>query len=302
MMDVIIAINSRYYQHCRTMLLSMFQTNSTEPISVHLLYSGLTDRYIRGLNKLVAEHGGNLYSYQVDNTIITAHMSDDRVHRQQNNRYSIEMYYRILSYRILPSTISRALWLDSDIIVNGSLSEFYHQSFDEMDIVACRDPGDGGWVINQIKKNMELPEDHQYFNSGVILFNLEKIREEIKERMISNLIRKYQDRLTFPDQDLLNKLFQNRVKYADASEYNNQFCVLGNGSVSEARIIHFATQDKPWNPLRATPYYYYYWDIRKIGGVCGRYARLRFLFTYHLLKSVHAYEHCKKLAAFIRNR
>ena len=41
-----------------------------------------------------------------------------------------ELYYRLLAPYLLPEEMERILYLDADIIINGSLREFYQQSID----------------------------------------------------------------------------------------------------------------------------------------------------------------------------
>jgi len=90
-----------------------------------------------------------------------------------------------------------------------------------------------------------------YFNSGLILFNLKKIRQNISVEDILAAAVDYKDYLFAPDQDLLNVLFYKDVYYENDMLYN----AFARLQFNEGRdytyvknnvcIVHFAGR-KPW--------------------------------------------------------
>ena len=70
--------------------------------------------------------------------------------------------------------------LDADIVLCGSIREFYYQSFENNLIVACQDALCDDEEIVKIKDNLGLPKEHIYFNSGVLLLNIEELRKKNK--------------------------------------------------------------------------------------------------------------------------
>ena len=56
-----------------------------------------------------------------------------------NGRFSIEIYYRVLAQFLLPQTVDRIMWLDADIVICGTISDFYHQDFEGALVTACPD-------------------------------------------------------------------------------------------------------------------------------------------------------------------
>ena len=68
---------------------------------------------------------------------------------------SKETYFRLDAVNLLPDSIERFLYLDSDIIVLGNLSEFYHQPFGDKLIVASPDylsRGEEHPALTELKK------------------------------------------------------------------------------------------------------------------------------------------------------
>ena len=91
--------------------------------------------------------------------------------------YSKSTYYRLFIPTLYPE-LDKALYLDSDIVVLGDISELYNVDLGENLLGAVHDqavqntPEFQEYVLNRIGvKNQE-----DYFNAGVLLMNLAKLR------------------------------------------------------------------------------------------------------------------------------
>ena len=153
----------------------------------------------------------------------------------------------------------------SDIVVNCFPGLIYHQR-------------------NQTKTN-------NYFNSGVCLFNLKKIRETKKCDQLAKWVKDWDEKILAPktqDQTLLNYLFRDDdvlyldYKFNDFSlvitsivyKHVKQFMKQHLGyqfpvnSVKDAVILHFLGDLKPWRKefdklQKIAPYYYAIKEIWK---------------------------------------
>lgn len=170
-MDVIIAVNDAYCEVCRTMLHSLFTKNHNSSITVHLLYKQLRPGKQRRLRRYVEKLGGIFHSYIVQDSVFL-NLPYQGSATNPIELFPIEVYYRILAYQILPADMKRALWLDADIIITSDISWFYSQPFDDMDLIACADLGEGQEYIKERKEAMGLAESHIYFNTGVLLVSV----------------------------------------------------------------------------------------------------------------------------------
>ena len=132
-----------------------------------------------------------------------------------NSHFSIEMYNRLVCQFLLPDNLDRILWLDADIIVIKDLDSFYYQDFEGKYYIVCRDRNYKSDSIKEIKKNLGISNQHDYFNSGVLLINLKLLREKDDFNTLLGKCNVVKDNLVFPDQDLLNYCYQNSVKYAE---------------------------------------------------------------------------------------
>lgn len=105
---------------------------------------------------------------------------DDRLPR--NTQWSIETYYRLMLMDILPESVDRLMYLDVDLIINGSIEEFYHIDFAGDDVIAADDSNGKRTLDTFGSKQIEMFHDmlaqgFRYFNAGVMLFNVAQIRK-----------------------------------------------------------------------------------------------------------------------------
>ena len=180
-MNVIVAINSDYLVQCETMIFSLLRHNVQYDIKIHILNRNLSESQLESLGGFIESHGGRYKVYEIN----------DRVFDELTlglDRFSVEMYFRILAYRILPDDVERAMWLDSDLVVLGDIGGFYFQDFNEKELIVCKDAYCDSQFIQEIKTKMNLSQDHLYFNSGVIIFNFSLMRKEITSEIISNVV------------------------------------------------------------------------------------------------------------------
>lgn len=251
--NLIIAINKAYIEHCKTMLFSFFYNNPQKNVHVFLMTNSLSKQEVNDLSNYISQFNGEMDLISIDPNMLDG--------LPVSERFSIEMYYRIFAFVLLPQDIERALWLDSDLIVTNNLIDFYYQDFDNFDIVVCEDFYSNSSEIKEIKKNMKITSEHCYFNSGVLLFNLRKIRSDFTIESIISVIEEFKNQLIYPDQDLLNKIYEGKVKYANKIKYNFQVNLTMNVSIKkiDIHILHYSGNKKPWLPKYARPICRYYW-------------------------------------------
>ena len=194
-MNILIAINEGYYKPARVMLTSLCENNRFESHDVYLLYSELKEDSITDLKETLSRYNCAVHPVYVDGKSF----EDLPV----SHHFSIETYYRFLMQTMVPNNLERILWLDADMIIKGSLKDFYYQNFDDKYIAVCKsinsDP-------DSLIKKLSLPKGTVYFNAGIILFNLEKIRNEISPKVYFDYAENNAEKITWLDQDILKFL------------------------------------------------------------------------------------------------
>lgn len=200
--------------------------------------------------------------------------------------FTIETWFRLLLPEILPD-YDKVLYLDSDLVVNADIAELYNTNIDKYLLAACHDADTAGLYngFEPKKKNymdniLKIAKPYDYFQAGVILFNLAEFRKQLKIDETLKFAASYEWELL--DQDVLNYLAQDKVKFVDMAwnvMYDWNYIRIKK-IVSRApkylqdeymtahanpKIIHYAGPDKPWdNPL--ADYAEAFWKYAKDSG------------------------------------
>ena len=130
--------------------------------------------------------------------------------------------------------LDKVLYLDSDILINGDLSELFNTDISDYYIAAADDMGDLKLADGRsyMAQNIGLYTTH-YFNSGVMLLNLEKMRKDnARDALIQY---KLHGNNVFMDQDALNVVLGKKRKIID-TKYNfcfSLFYQLGFDKINE---------------------------------------------------------------------
>ena len=178
----------------------------------------------------------------------------------------LETYLRLLLPEILPE-YEKIIYLDADLIVMDSLAELWDCPIDDNAIAAAIDTITilrGEQILSHFKA-LHLPEEHVYFNAGVLLLNLKVLREIQLLEKVKTWVSKYADLMINSDQDVLNVVLAGRVKYFHL-RWNLQAPLIAPiqlgwkcskdhiNAVSNPAIVHYVTNRKPWRKEFKLPY------------------------------------------------
>jgi lipopolysaccharide biosynthesis glycosyltransferase len=192
------------------------------------------------------------------------------------SRFSPEVYLRTIAPLLLPAECRRVIYLDCDVVVLKNIAELYDSTDDEATIHAAQDMATpfvssrfGVFDYRERGFAPELP----YFNSGVLVFNLQKWRERDLTRVALDYLSKNGERVIAQDQGVLNALFAGEWQPFD-SRWNQGFDVLfydlwqaaGHSreewkqALDDPYIIHFSGHKKPWQRGRRGPRYSFFYQ------------------------------------------
>lgn len=248
-MNILVTLNSKYVKPLKVMLKSLFLNNREERFSVCLMHSSLTAEELRDLEDYIDGHGSKLKAI----TLHDGYFAEAPVLLH----YTKEMYYRLLAFKFLPANMERILYLDPDILIINPVRELYDMNIENFlygaayhDLIPVKE-------INKLRLNAY--EIDAYYNSGVLLMNLELQRKTIKEQDIYQFVEKNRLKLIMPDQDIMNALYSKQIKSLDEKIYNydaryyRYYKILSNGTcdmdyvLRNTVILHFCGRKKPWN-------------------------------------------------------
>ena len=192
---------------------------------------------------------------------------------------TVEAYLRLLAPEMLPPEIERVLYLDCDVVVRTDVSPLFDAPGDSA-LWAARDINVGvvsdTWGVFNYAE-MGLAADAPYFNSGVMVMNLRRWREEKIGARVLEYLHRHRGSVLIEDQGGLNAVLGGAWTEIDPA-WNQMKSVLNpelwerNGfsredwrrTLREPRIVHFAGKFKPWQtdrqmlpPLRSAYFYEY---------------------------------------------
>ena len=231
-MNIMISTNKKYLTYTRIMLYSLFTTHPLMPIDIWLTYDELEDEDINVLDGFV-----DSFESKKLHPVYVGEELRNRIHAK--NGISIETFYRILAIDLLPKEMDRVLHLDVDLIVRGDITGLYGTDLTGKAFAACEDIFG---VLNGFHKankyRMNIPESYTYFNAGVLLMNLDFLREcNASEAMLE---RGYSDneRYEYNDQDVMNEIFFDKVKIEGWDIYNCPpgWYFLSKSALDEGRV------------------------------------------------------------------
>jgi lipopolysaccharide biosynthesis glycosyltransferase len=150
--------------------------------------------------------------------------------------WPITAYYRIAIGTLLPSTCHKAVYLDCDTLVRGDLAELFDTNLCGNMIAAA---ADYPWETQAHLPDLlgrPARQGEIYFNSGVLVVDLDLWREQEVERKLFTYT--YEHCTPMVDQDALNAMFAGKCLYLDG-KYNYHPVPNNRMNEAEAVIIHF---------------------------------------------------------------
>ena len=257
-MNILVSANDEYIKPLIVMLCSLFEQEKTK-INIYLLYSDVSRQNLAKLTAFICRKGGKFIP-----VCVKAGIFDDA---PVWGYFTKEIYYRILCSELLPQSLERILYLDSDMLICNSIRELYEMDFCGKMLIGVTDQlSVNRKKIHRKKEALGLTEDDIYINSGVILFNLVKMRKEfvLKDFLVD--VEKHKDILVFPDQDAINLYFRGDIGVAGwiynyPAYWSFFFRHIIQFAVRNPSIIHYMGNIKPWNIRYIGRYfnkYYYY--------------------------------------------
>ena len=245
-MNIAVAVDEKFVKYSCVMLTSLFENHRDREIQVFVLYGQIDETQLKYFADLADRYEQKIQLIQMQREWFPEELPHTK-------EWPLEVYYRLALTDILPTEIDRVLYLDVDVIVKDSIWEFYSTDFQGKSLCACRDMSalDGMAPAQyELFREHRKDPDFKYFNTGVLLMNLKKMRENVS---LDFFIRTGLElNLVAVDQDLLNYVFHGDVQYFDEYRYD-LFAKLAYNKglgydwvLQNTSIIHFAGR-KPWH-------------------------------------------------------
>ena len=256
-MNLLLTLDENYLRPCKVLLYSFFANNQNETnVTIYLLHSTIPNEKLEDLKNYCSGFGTDLKPISVDASFFET--------APTNKRYPKEMYYRLLSPLILPKELDRILYLDPDILIINPLRPLWESNLDGKVFAAASHTGltDIANDINQVR----LDTEHEYFNSGVMLIDLNAARKLVTSEDVFDCVRKHEKDLILPDQDVFNILYGKQTMPVDDVIWNYdvrnypKYLIRSTGKnnlnwiMQNTAVLHFCGKHKPWQDDYKNPF------------------------------------------------
>lgn len=247
-MNLLFCIDTDFIDLLINCLHSILEHNACKQYDVYILHSDLTPEKQGRIERCFKS---NVYFHFIE--------VDDRLFAgfPKNERYPLQIYYRLIAPLLLPKEVERILYLDADTININSLRELYTSDFEAYGYIACTHTRKFLTRLNL--KRLRISKDVPYANTGMLLMNVPLLKERISLKEIKQFVIENKNRLFLYDQDILCALYGDLIKLSDTMRYNLSDRILHfyNADFFHPKctlewikkntvIIHYCGKNKPW--------------------------------------------------------
>ena len=240
-MIIVMCCTKNWYQYLLVDLYALLNTNQVQKIYLFIEDDELPElNYFKKYNTKFV-----IYNYH---NILNKYIEDDN---KNKSSFSAAALIRLFIANYIKE--DKFLYLDTDVIVLANISELWNTKIDNYYLAGVKD-----LTINKhldYLDVLQLDED-TYINSGVLLMNLKKFRED---NLICKIKKLINDKVyRFPDQDILNIVCKNKILLI-SSAYNAS---MSTDFIANFKIIHYAHKKFDWIKGRDYSEYWYKWEER----------------------------------------
>jgi len=251
---IFFASNDKYVPYLDVAILSIMEHASKENrYEITILKSDISDENQKKLKK------HNRENFQINFFDVKEVIEPVRKTLPDMFYYTLAAYYRLFIETAFPQ-YDKVIYLDCDIVVKADIAELYDQEIgDNLIAGVCEQNTWRSPEFTYYVDNMLGIDPKTYFNSGVMLMNLKEFRKFGVQKRFLDMLVKYNFDCLAPDQEYLNVICHDRVKYLPNGWNKQSFPEPPEG---ELKICHYALANKPWH-YSDTINGQYFWEYAK---------------------------------------
>lgn len=256
-MHIAFCTDINYLMPTGVAMISICENNRDIDICFHIVVTinqGVTLESFYELREIALKYDKKVFLYQITEGVLP------KENHKMISHVTKTTYSRFYLSDLLPESVDKVLYLDCDIICQGSLLECWNVSLSEY---GCIIGGveDFGCYAGYMREHLSLSIKDTYINAGVLLIDLKRWRAGGFAGKC--IICAYNNNYPFMDQDVINTILRGKI-YILPFTYNLQvdfyihderFWMISGDRMKEVRnakikpaILHFSTL-KPWkNP------------------------------------------------------
>lgn len=262
--NVAFTIDNNYPIFTLLSINSILKNNtSNSNYTFYIVENNLTDKNKKKMENFVKKRNQKIEFININKSLL-----NQSIYTHEHCEHVTEIgMARIYLPELLPQNVNKVLYLDADTLIISDLEELYNE-----DLTGYN----AGMVLDidaiDLKYKIYKYKNH-YFNSGIILIDLQKARKENStkqfEDFMTNIILpelnnkdKINKKYKYPDQDLINLVWKGKIKKLPY-KWNMQ-----GHLINDEGIIHYISKTKPWifvpysyrHSVKIKKLYSEYWD------------------------------------------
>ncbi|MBO5047357.1 MAG: 1-acyl-sn-glycerol-3-phosphate acyltransferase [Clostridia bacterium] len=206
---------------------------------VYVLHTGITEGMMQRLYALANDN------FTVSFEDVTSYMQSISDKLPIRDYYSKTTYYRLFIAEMFPK-YTKAIYIDSDTVVQGDISKLYHTDIGDSYLGACHEQ-----AMVQVDEYGTYVEKvigisrHNFFNAGVLLINCEQFRlRAVLDKFIEYL--HIYNFVVTQDEDYLNLICKDHVYWLD-QRWNTEIFGEIPYPIEDACVLHYIMTSKPWH-------------------------------------------------------
>jgi lipopolysaccharide biosynthesis glycosyltransferase len=210
--DILYQFDERYAPYAGVSITSLFENNRhIDDINVYILGDGLSDESVRRLDETAGKYGRRI-NY-IDTTELVEMMKRLNIPAY---RGSYTANFKLFVPMVIAKNIDRLLYIDSDTVVTGDIMPLFDMPMEGMPVGMSLDS-----LGVKHKALIGLSADDGYYNTGVMLFDLQEWKKQMCTEKIIEHVQNVRAHYMSPDQDLANVVLRQHI-YRLGAEYNVQ--------------------------------------------------------------------------------
>ena len=255
--DVAFGFDGRYAPHAANVMSSIVRHAPGARLRFIVLVADVTAEQKRRIEQ--AAPGPDYVWIDVADEDLPAYATRGHLNRTVLFRLGLE--------KLAPADCKRVLYVDADTIVMGDIREMWEFDLGSCALGAVTDCYQDAEAFAEL---WSLPKGGRYFNAGVQVIDLAKVRAEGLFTQALDFIVQHDAKLLYGDQDALNYVFWKKAaaleptwnvqRFLKPHEITAETAADKRWGHGRPRLIHYIGTEKPWMRNVWHPWAWAYWE------------------------------------------
>ncbi len=205
---------------------------------IHILHTEISEEMKKKVQDMANEN------FEIRFVDVTGYLRSISDKLPLRDYYSKTTYYRLFIAEMF-TDYQKAIYIDSDTVIQGDISKLYLTDIKDAYVGACHEQAmiqvdEYGTYVEKVVGVSR----YNFFNAGLLLINCEQFRLHfVLDKFVDYL--HYYNFVVTQDEDYLNLICKDHVYWIDQRWNTEAFCEVSY-PIEQANMIHYIMTSKPW--------------------------------------------------------